>query len=186
MKQNDDRMNTRERKSLGTIALESTGPKRYRVVLEGLGSDYETLESFIIKFSLLAKIETTKVKAMVSKLPVTIWTGQGDVLAKRILGIIREAGGRGVIVEEKEHHVEHEKKSVKEDQRDKACAKCGFPLKEDDVFCSFCMSPVGKMERKGNVFRKRGKTGKYKVPPSRLFLYCIIVFLAIIMSIVAK
>ena len=154
--------------------------KIYSVVLEGVASEIETLESFAIKFGLLSNIPVTKVKYLASHIPTEIWSGSSGSRAKGLLSLIKEAGGKGRIeakIPQKAKPVVLEAPSVKKLEGIK-CLKCGFPIGEGDEFCQFCMTPVGDVQKKEHHSRK--KNGKFPVPPSRLLFYMFFLLASII------
>ncbi len=135
------------------------GGRSYRVVLEDIASGMETPDSFAIKFSLLTKTPISKMKHVVHRLPAPIWSGQGRSKAEHILALIEEAGGRGSIVETggappaspveaggpgKPAGSAGPARPVKSKP---ACRWCGFPMKEEETRCGFCMMTVGEVEK---------------------------------------
>jgi hypothetical protein len=206
----DDIYKAREEgKGLNTVAIKQTQQETYRVVLDGVKSEIETPEAFAIKFSLLTRVPVTKIKHMMQNIPAVVWKGQNRKRSSRLLSLIEEAGGRGRIVLEE----------VAEDQQDAAepenadskdltqCRTCGFPLKEEDKFCTFCMSPVERPKNESADKEKAAKDGKEtdakqtapkrtaifepsqkqsSIPPWRLFIYCLIVLIALVVGMVSS
>ena len=164
---------------------ESTGKVRTRihVVVDGVSHNMETKESFAIKFSLLTNMPVTKVKHLMSKMPASLWTGSSLSKAKGLLQLVEEAGGEGRIVEEEIRVAPSvEKQKQKVETRD--CAKCGFPLKKDDAFCEFCQSPVEAGS--GRKRRFSAVDTRTSIPPARLLFYLLIVFAAIVITLVSR
>jgi hypothetical protein len=124
----------------------------FRVVLEDVVSGFETADSFAIKFSLLAKIPVSKVKHVTRNLPATIWSGQGRSLAERVLSLIEEAGGKGKIVESRSAAPVASQpapaKPAASAGSKHSCGWCGFPMKEGETRCGFCMTAVGEVATK--------------------------------------
>jgi len=123
------------------------GQKSYRVLLEDVASGIETADSFAIKFSLLTKTPISKTKLLVNHLPARIWSGQGRSRAEHILALIEEAGGRGSIVEAGSAPPASAAVPTGPDTPDESktvCRLCGFPMKEEETRCGFCMTPVGE------------------------------------------
>jgi len=143
------------------------GQKSYCVILDEVRSDMETAESFAIKFSLLTKIPVTKTKHMMAKLPATIWAGFGHAKAENILSLIEEAGGVGRIIEGNTEALVRD--SSKANKAHLTCRWCGFPLKEEELFCGFCMTPVHEGDHPGRHWVVERKLSG--MPPRRLFVY---------------
>lgn len=158
------------------------GQKRFCVVLEEIRSDIETPDSFTIKFSLLTKTPISKMKHLVSNLPAPIWSGQGRSRAENILALINEAGGRGSIVEGASVAVV--KGSAKDAKNRMSCRWCGFPLKEGDTHCEFCMTMVA--DSKKGEFRWEKRRAANIIPHKRLLCYVLILVAEIIFAIVTR
>lgn len=131
---------------VGDIELSLKKSVRYRVMLEGVRTEVETHASFALKFSLLASLPVTKVKHMMKTLPATVWTGKGKSRALSLLDLIEEAGGTGRIVEE-EYAPDMERVVGGDGIKGRPCSQCGFPLKEEDLFCNFCLTPIDEEKR---------------------------------------
>lgn len=131
---------------VGNIELSLKKSLRYRVLLEGVRTEVETHASFALKFSLLASLPVTKVKHMMKTLPAAVWTGRGKSRALGLLNLIEEAGGVGRIVEE-EYAPDMEQVAGGGAVKGRACPQCGFPLKEEDLFCNFCFTPIDEERR---------------------------------------
>lgn len=160
--------------------------KIYSVILEGVASEIETLDSFAIKFGLLSNIPVTKVKYLVKNIPTAIWTGPSGSRAKGLLSLINEAGGKGRIEAKNPQPVKPaavETPQVKKLEGSK-CLKCGFPLGVEDEFCQFCMTPIGEVHKKSHKSKKKGD--KFPVPPSRLLFYMFLLLASIIVMQVIK
>jgi hypothetical protein len=129
------------------------GGKTYRVLIEDVSSGIETSDSFAIKFSLLTKTPISKMKHIMHCLPATIWSGTGRARAEHILALIEEAGGRGSIAEigsappPSPAEPEAPGGPAKSVKGRASCSWCGFPMKEGESRCGFCMTPVGGSER---------------------------------------
>ena len=164
------------------------GQKSYRVILEDIASGIETTDSFAIKFSLLTKTPISKMKHVVHRLPAPIWSGQGRSRAEHILALIEEAGGRGKIVETEVDAPPPASPAgpAKDERSDKnvkskpVCRWCGFPMKEDETRCGFCMMAVGNVERSAHTpepaRRSKGISRK------RIVFYAVILILGIIIA----
>jgi hypothetical protein len=160
------------------------GEKLYRVVLEDIASGIETTDSFAIKFSLLTKTPLSKIKHVVHCLPATIWSGHGSSRAEHVLALIEEAGGRGKIVEtggappaSPASHAAPEGSARPADtaKSKSACRWCGFPMKEDETRCGFCMTAVGDVEKSEHQPEPRARARGI----SRKRLVCYTVFLVV-------
>jgi len=156
--------------------------KSFCVVLDGIRSDVETPESFTIKFSLLTKTPISKMKHLVGKLPVPIWSGEGRSRAEHILVLIEEAGGKGSIVESGASAL---LKSPAKETADKlACNWCGFPLKEGDSHCEFCLTPVRETGKSTSHGERRKAAGA--IPPKRLLCYILVLIVGIVVALATR
>jgi hypothetical protein len=167
----------------GPFANVQKGHGRYRVVLGGIRTEIETRDSFAIKFSLLTKTPLSKMKHLVGCLPVAIWSGAGRSRAESILALLEEAGGEGRIVEIGAE--EAARGVVKEREGRLSCSWCGFPMKEGDTRCEFCMTPVGSVVGKDGSRRKIEKSAQ-GIPSKRLLCYGIILIVGIIVAILIR
>jgi hypothetical protein len=165
--------------------------KSYCVMLDEVGTGVETPESFAIKFSLLTRIPITKTKHIMKRLPARVWAGSGRRKAEHILSLIEEAGGLGRVIEEGSRPPEpvSAEGASKPDAPAppkplQTCRWCGFPLKEGDSFCEFCMKPVQEEARGGGHAASTGK--RIAVPRRRLVLYFAILIAGIIVYIVIR
>ena len=159
------------------------GKKIFSVILEGIRSDVETRDTFTIKFSLLTKAPLSKMKHIVSSLPATVWTGPGLSRAKSVLALIEEAGGTGSIIENAA--AAPAKASAEEPKSEHSCAWCGFPLKEGEALCGFCMTPVKDGARKAERHNSSGtrlKGARWK----RFLLYGIILAVGIVVFLLLR
>lgn len=126
------------------------GQKSYRVVLEDICSGIETTDSFAIKFALLTKTPISKMKHLARHVPSVIWSGRGRSTAEHVLALIEEAGGKGNIIENGEAPAVSPTGSegaVNPAKSGPTCRWCGFPMKEGEKRCGFCMTSVGTAER---------------------------------------
>lgn len=169
----------------GAIGIDVERPRRWCVLLDGVESEVETFESFAIKFSILASVPVSKVKHIMKKLPTTLWTGRGKAKALNLLELIKEAGGKGRIVEDGSPEEDLQSGSQRGDSSQKTvCQKCGFPLKKDDMFCGFCTTSLQEIERKEHgVYAPEYKSS---IPAYRYFFFILVALLAIILFIVLK
>jgi hypothetical protein len=158
------------------------GQKKLCVVLEEIRSDVETPESFAIKFALLTKTPVSKMKHIVNNLPAPIWSGQGRSRADNILALIDEAGGRGSIIEGGSAALV--KGSARDAKNRLACRWCGFPMKEGDTHCGFCLTPVVDAER--SAFHWEVSKTANIIPPKRLLCYVLVLVVGIIFAIVTR
>ncbi len=143
---------------LGNIELSLKKSVRYRVLLEGVRAEVETHASFALKFSLLASLPVTKVKHMMNTLPAAVWMGRGKSRALSLLNLIEEAGGIGRVVEE-EYAPDMERVAGDSTVKGRVCPQCGFPLKEEDLFCNFCFTPIDEEKRQSlHIAVPRGRS----------------------------
>jgi hypothetical protein len=156
----------------------------YRVILEGVKSEFETIDSFAIKYSILVNTPVTRIKFLLRSLPTTILETRSAARAHSALELIEEAGGNGRVEEFDLEAAPKIEISEQEPQTavpgENTCPKCGFPLKEQEEFCQFCHTPlVENTSHRVKTILKAGGGGTL-VEPKRLAIYLIILFLAII------
>ena len=151
----------------------------YSVVLDSIRSEIETQASFALKFSVLLKMPVTRVKHVVKRMPSTLWKGKSLSKAKMLVELAEEAGGVAHIVENRAASPEPREEEAKK-QSKAACAKCGFPLKKDDEFCNFCMTPV--KEPTGQKVSAPVVEKNPHIPTARLFFYLVLLLLAVILA----
>ncbi|MDD4856470.1 MAG: hypothetical protein PHD74_00030 [Candidatus Krumholzibacteria bacterium] len=159
------------------------GHGTYRVVVERIRTEIETPDSFAIKFSLLTKTPLSKMKHLVGCLPVPIWTGAGRSRAESILKLVEEAGGEGKVIEMRAD--EPAPVAAKEREARQSCGWCGFPLKEGDKYCGFCMTPVGEA---GDNDPRHPRTPKRAcgIPAKRLLCYVVVLIVGIIITMLIR
>lgn len=187
-----------ELRAVAEAAVETRPTGRFRVVLEGIRAEYETTGSFAIKFSLAISEPVSKIQHMLRSLPARVWEGENASMAAGLLAIIEEAGGRARIDEiaaqpqrstaaTGEQAGEKAQSVPRSDSGGRAgacCPKCGFPGREGDRHCQFCLSPFE--ERPGR--RANRSTGAVtsvraaSIPTRRLLLYALIVLAAVVIS----
>ena len=157
----------------------------YSVVLDSINSAMEIPESFALKFSVLMRIPVTKVKHMVSRLPNTMWTGKKLSKANMLLELIGEAGGVARVVEEFERPGGTDEEEKKQSPSEGLCRKCGFPLKKDEKYCDFCMTPVKEQEGKPVASRPVVEKSPM-IPPARFLFYFFILLAGVILAVVLR
>ncbi|MFA4947923.1 MAG: hypothetical protein WC674_05355 [Candidatus Krumholzibacteriia bacterium] len=169
------------------------GQKSYRVIIEDITSGIETTDSFAIKLSLLTKTPISKMKHVVRCLPAPIWSGQGRSGAEHILALIEEAGGRGSIVETggappaspagpgAPREPVGPGGPAKPAKSKSTCRWCGFPMKEEETRCGFCMMSVRDVERREHKPepRKRAKV----ISRKRLICWAAVIIVVIMVII---
>ncbi len=162
-------MSGNENASIYGAALDDSADRKadskYLVVLEGVNRKYETKNSFSIKLSLLARIPVTRIRSLVKSCPAVIWSGSGRRKALYLAKLIEESGGKASIKE-----AESKLEDASSPEKDTVCPKCGFPAGEDDMFCTFCMTPLKERPVKDESIdiRPAAKSG---IPVWRLLLY---------------
>ena len=157
----------------------------YSVVLDSIKSDMETLESFALKFSVLMQLPVTKVKHMVSRLPNTIWKGAKRSKANMLLELIEEAGGVGRVVENYERPAESEEAQAEQPSSSGLCSKCGFPIKMEEEFCSFCMTPLKEQQQRTHASKPVVEKSPM-IPPARFIFYFALLLGGIILAVVLR
>jgi hypothetical protein len=156
----------------------------YSVVLDSIRSEIETMDSFALKFSVLLKIPVTKVKHMVRRLPCTLWRGKSLSKAKMLVELAGEAGGNARVVENEETPRASEGEKPKKGDERTVCSKCGFPLKQGEEFCNFCMTSV--KDQAGRRSSAPVVEKNPQIPPARLFFYIVLVLIAVILAFVLR
>lgn len=170
---------TQSKVDIGNFEVSLEKKLRYRVILDGVRTEVETNASFALKFSLLASLPVTKVRHMMAKLPTTVWVGTKRSRARSLLNLIEEAGGTGRVVEE-EYAPDMERVAGEESLKERICPQCGFPLKEEDLFCNFCLTPVDEERRQSlRIAVPRGRSG------SKVYRYLFFVLLGAVAVILA-
>ena len=159
------------------------GQRSYRVILEDILSGIETTDSFAIKFSLLTKTPISKMKHVVHRLPAPIWSGEGRSRAEHILALIEEAGGKGSIVETggappPPTSPAGPEGSAKPAVGKSTCRWCGFPMKEEETRCGFCMMTVRDVER--SEHKSKATVRAKAVSRKRLICYAAVAVAGII------
>jgi hypothetical protein len=158
------------------------------VILEGIRSEVETVDSFSIKFSLLTRTPISKMKHLMARLPAVAWSGEGRGKAERILSLIEEAGGRGRIVESAAAAPASirtpDAKEPNEPKDKLVCGWCGFPMREGATRCEFCLTVVGRAA-KSDVPRGVRKK-RPPVPPVRLAIYGAVIAAEIVLALILK
>jgi predicted nucleic acid-binding Zn ribbon protein len=172
-------MNAKEKNAQRPVLPEELfeSKKTFSVILEGIRSEVETRDTFTIKFSLLTKAPLSKMKHLMTSLPATVWTGPGRSRAESILTLIEEAGGKGSIIEGAA--ASPVKESVQEPKSERTCTWCGFPLKEGETVCGFCMTSVDEGAPKMERHRPSGRR-LMGVRPKRLLVYGIVLAIEIV------
>jgi hypothetical protein len=156
---------------------------KLRVMLVDIKREIETPDSFAIKFSILTKTPLPKVKHMIRTLPVTLWKGEGRAKAERILSIIDEAGGKGSIEEETQPEPASAPEAAPVERP--VCRYCGFPLKEGDTRCEFCMTTVTE-NRPSERHSIADTAPRARIPRTRLVMYICLIVAAIIAFILLR
>lgn len=189
-------------------AVDSPGRRGFRVVLEGIGSDYETSESFAIKFGIAIRQPVTKTRHLLRAAPSLVWEGSSRKTAEALLRLIEEAGGRGRIDEigprreseaaadagEPMSPPQTGEAAGGETETSRSCPKCGFPARDGERYCPFCLSPYEKspveQRRAGRVQAASGagedrspSSARAAIPPKRLLMYLGIVLIALVLQI---
>ncbi len=162
----------------------------YRVILEGIKSEIETPGSFAIKYGILTSTPVTRIQFMLRNLPKTILETKSATRARGTLGLIEEAGGRGLLEEynpEEAPAVEipEEEPTIATVEKTN-CMKCGFPIKKDDEFCQFCHTPL--VEKKAPNIKsviEAGKNGNL-LAPKKLLIYVAVVVVILLLGILTR
>jgi hypothetical protein len=153
----------------------------YSVVLDSVRSEIETIDSFALKLSVLLKQPVTKVKHMVRRLPDTLWRGKSIAKAKKLIELIEEAGGVARIVED---HSAPKEAAGGQERDGTVCRKCGFPLKPEDEYCSFCMTALKESNAKPASMPAVVKSPA--IPHSRMIFYLIVLVAVVILAFVLR
>lgn len=171
--------------NFGDEAIASKKRKIYHAVFDGVQMELESFDSFSLKFGLLTNMPVNKVKHMIMKTPASIWSGPVKSKAAGLVHLIEEAGGIGRLVEEeKEEASRYGAGGRSAGKKSSVCPKCGFPLKKEDDFCQFCMTPMGEEKKEVNRYQFMGR--KSSVPLPRLLFYLLVLFAAVVITVAAK
>ena len=167
----------------------------YKVTLEGIKREIETPDSFAIKYGILTSTPVTKIKFMLRDLPKKVVETKIASKARGALELIEEAGGIGFIEdcnpEEVEPEVEipevpEEEPEVIADAVEKNCLKCGFPLKKDDAFCQFCLTPLVKAKGQKKKTAMKVDGGGHQLSPKKLLFYVALFLLVLLLGILMR
>ena len=177
---------------------EKSGSKEtiYRVVLEGIKREIETPDSFAIKYGILTSTPVTKIKFILHNLPKLILETKSASKARGALELIVEAGGIGLIEdfdpeETPQVEIPEEEPAIADtadtaDSAEKNCLKCGFPLKKDDKFCQFCLTPLVKARRQKKKTTMKVSGGGHQLSPKKLMFYVALVLLVLLLGILSR
>ncbi len=163
----------------------------YKVTLEGIKREIETPDSFAIKYGILTSTPVTKIKFMLRDLPKKVVETKIASKARGALELIEEAGGIGFIEDCNPEEVKPEVEIPEEKQEiveieEKNCIKCGFPLKKDDEFCQFCLTPlVRARKQKKKMTLKVGGEGSH-LSPKKLLFYVALFLLVLLLGILTR
>ena len=171
--------------AMGAVGTDTKTPARYKVILEGVRSEIETVESFAIKFSILTRTPVSKINFLVKKMPAVVWEGMDKIKALGLLSMIDEAGGLGRLdtvekTEKSKIGPEPKKKTPKE----RECGKCGFPVKKEDKFCQFCSTPLTEVSKE--IISVKIKSYNPAIPPKRLIFYLALLLVAFALGVILR
>ena len=163
----------------------------YKVILEGIKREIETPDSFAIKYGILTSTPVTKIKFMLRDLPKKVVETKISTKARGALDLIEEAGGVGRIedsvTEEVEPAVEiHEEEPEIAETVEKNCLKCGFPLKKDDEFCQFCLTPLAKAKSQKKKTTMKVGGAVPRLTPKRLLIYVVVFLLVLLWGLLSR
>lgn len=131
--------------------------KRYfKVVLEGIDSNLETLESFTVKLAARGHVTLSRAKVVVSRLPYTVKSHLTAAQANRLKTVLEEIGGR---VRIEPHFVtptnpENAGRDVARgrllEEGAFVCPACGWKGEKGATYCSLCYrkfrDPASRLE----------------------------------------
>jgi hypothetical protein len=164
----------------------------YKVTLEGIKREIETPDSFAIKYGILTSTPVTKIKFMLRDLPKKVVETKIASKARGALELIEEAGGIGFIEEcnpeevAPEVEIPEEKPEIVEPE-EKNCVKCGFPLKNDDEFCKFCLTPLVKAKsQKKKTTLKVGGGGGHQLSSKKLLIYVVLFLFVLLLGLLTR
>lgn len=90
--------------------------------------------------------------------------------------------GKGSIVEES---AESRPKDASKRGKDRmSCQWCGYPIKEGQTRCDFCLTPIGEVQEP--AFRERMMKASLGIPPKRLILYGALIVATIIFMAISR
>ncbi|MFQ5511889.1 MAG: hypothetical protein ACE5EO_08575 [Candidatus Krumholzibacteriia bacterium] len=121
--------------------------KFYKVVLEAIDDENETMESFAIKLSMRLRVPFPRIRQVLRQLPCTVKSHVTAAQANRLKAMIEEVGGRVRL--ETHFATPGSREDAPEDLRDDAggakdegkiqCPACGWESDEGAQFCSMCL-----------------------------------------------
>jgi hypothetical protein len=129
--------------------------KYFRVILEGIDSNLETVESFAVKLSTRARVSLPRAMLVASRLPYIVKSGLEQGQANRLRGLLEEIGGkarveahfvtpddpaerpRDVLRDLRQDALRETAKPLEEHETI-VCPECGWEERGGASFCSFC------------------------------------------------
>jgi hypothetical protein len=120
----------------------------YKVLLEGIDRDRETVESFALKLSMRLRTPITRVRHIMGRLPATLKEGLTVAQANRLAAVLEELGG--VVRVEAYYEIPGQRSGRSTGLRPKGevpagrrrrCPQCGWEEAPEAEFCSLCLAP---------------------------------------------
>ncbi len=133
--------------------------KYYRVVLEEIDRNKETVESFAIKMSMRLNTPLPRVRSMLKRIPCTVKSGLTITQANKLFAVLEDLGAKasvdsyfltpgqdprktgGLCRGEMEIGRGNLKKG-----KTKTCPSCGWEEDEEAEYCSICLESFKKKE----------------------------------------
>ena len=127
----------------------------YRVILDGVDSDLESLDSFAVKLAARGHVTLSRARVAVSRFPYTVKSHLTAAQANRLKALLEELGGK---VRIEAHYVtpgcfaDTGRGATQRGPREKVvvCRQCGSTGEPDATYCSFChrkfRDPVSRPE----------------------------------------
>jgi ribosomal protein L40E len=115
----------------------------YRVILDGVDSDLESLESFAVKLAARGHVTLSRARVAVSRFPYTVKSNLTASQANRLKTLLEEIGGK-VRIEAHYvtpgHFADAGRGITQRRLREKVvvCRDCGSTGEPDATYCSFC------------------------------------------------
>ncbi len=121
--------------------------KYFRVILESIDADLETVESFAVKLSTRARVSLPRAMFVASRLPYTVKSGLGPAQANRLKCVLEEIGGKARVeahlVTPEDHPDQRQDalrgvRSAADAKEPIVCPECGWEERRGATYCSFC------------------------------------------------
>jgi hypothetical protein len=133
--------------------------KYFRVILESIDADLETVESFAVKLSTRARVSLPRAMFVASRLPYTVKSGLGQAQANRLKCVLEEIGGKARVeahlvtpddTTDRRQDALRGVRSPTDAKETIECPDCGWEERRGATYCSFChrkfRNPASRLE----------------------------------------